>query len=303
MYETIADLVTTADQTQRPISELIIEQEIQLSHSSREIIWATMGKNLDVMIAAAEKGRTGQGVQSATGLTGGEAVLMAKYRAAGKTLSGDTMLRAVENAIATNEVNASMGIICATPTAGSAGTLPGVLSVLKLTRNQQIQFLFCASAFGMIVANQAMIAGATGGCQAEVGSASAMGAAAAVEVAGGTPQQSAEAFAMAMSNLLGLVCDPVAGLVEIPCIKRNVVGSVNALTCADMALAGLTNKIPADEVIAAMKRIGQDLPTSLRETGLGGLAATPTGIKMKMKIFGEDVSIHSEAGPDEGRES
>lgn len=303
MYETIADLVTTADQTQRPISELIIEQEIQLSHSSREIIWATMGKNLDVMIAAAEKGRTGQGVQSATGLTGGEAVLMAKYRAAGKTLSGDMMLRAVENAIATNEVNASMGIICATPTAGSAGTLPGVLSVLKLTRNQQIQFLFCASAFGMIVANQAMIAGATGGCQAEVGSASAMGAAAAVEVAGGTPQQSAEAFAMAMSNLLGLVCDPVAGLVEIPCIKRNVVGSVNALTCADMALAGLTNKIPADEVIAAMKRIGQDLPTSLRETGLGGLAATPTGIKMKMKIFGEDVSIHSEAGPDEGRES
>ena len=200
-----------------------------------------------------------------------------------------------------------MGIICATPTAGSAGTLPGVLSVLKerlnLTRNQQIQFLFCASAFGMIVANQAMIAGATGGCQAEVGSASAMGAAAAVEVAGGTPQQSAEAFAMAMSNLLGLVCDPVAGLVEIPCIKRNVVGSVNALTCADMALAGLTNKIPADEVIGAMKRIGQDLPTSLRETGLGGLAATPTGIKMKMKIFGEDVSIHSEAGPDEGRES
>ena len=303
MYETIADLVTTADQTQRPISELIIEQEIQLSHSSREIIWATMGKNLDVMIAAAEKGRTGQGVQSATGLTGGEAVLMAKYRAAGKTLSGDTMLRAVENAIATNEVNASMGIICATPTAGSAGTLPGVLSVLKLTRNQQMQLLFCASAFGMIVANQAMIAGATGGCQAEVGSASAMGAAAAVEVAGGTPQQSAEAFAMAMSNLLGLVCDPVAGLVEIPCIKRNVVGSVNALTCADMALAGLTNKIPADEVIAAMKRIGQDLPTSLRETGLGGLAATPTGIKMKMKIFGEDVSIHSEAGPDEGRES
>lgn len=307
MYETIADLVATAEQTQRPISELIIEQEIKLSHSSREIIWATMGKNLDVMIAAAKKGRTGAGVQSATGLTGGEAVLMAKYRAAGKTLSGDTMLRAVENAIATNEVNASMGIICATPTAGSAGTLPGVLSVLKerltLTRDQQIQFLFCAAAFGMIVANQAMIAGATGGCQAEVGSASAMGAAAAVEVAGGTPQQAAEAFAMAMSNLLGLVCDPVAGLVEIPCIKRNVVGSVNALTCADMALAGLTNKIPADEVIAAMKRIGQDLPTSLRETGLGGLAATPTGIKMKMKIFGQDVSIHSEPGPDESREN
>ena len=134
-----------------------------------------------------------------------------------------------------------------------------------------------------------MIAGAVGGCQAEVGSASAMAAAAAVEVCSGTPNQAAEAFAMALSNLLGLVCDPVAGLVEIPCVKRNVVGSVNALACADMALAGLTNKIPAHEVIGAMKRIGENMPVQLRETGLGGLATTKTGLKMKIRIFGEDM--------------
>ncbi|WP_261805966.1 L-serine ammonia-lyase, iron-sulfur-dependent, subunit alpha [Lapidilactobacillus luobeiensis] len=308
MYETIADLLAAAAAQQQPISELIIEQEIKLSHSSREIIWATMGKNLEVMHEAAIKGASGAGVTSATGISGGEAVLLKKYREKGQSLSGDTMLLAMQNAVATNEVNAAMGIICATPTAGSAGTLPGVLSVvterLHLQRDDQIRFLFCASAFGMIVANQAMIAGATGGCQAEVGSASAMGAAAAVEVAGGTPEQAAQAFAMAMSNLLGLVCDPVAGLVEVPCIKRNVVGAVNALTAADMALAGLTSQIPADEVILAMKRIGQNLPASLRETGLGGLAATPTGIALKMKIFGQDVSIHpDDENNDSARES
>lgn len=295
MYTTIHELVETAQERQLPISELIIEQEVAMSHTSREVIWATMGKNLDVMIAAEEKGVTGKGVQSATGITGGEAVLLKRYREKGKSLSGDVMLTAMQNAVATNEVNASMGIICATPTAGSAGTLPGVLSViterLALDRDAQIRFLFCASAFGMIVANKAMIAGATGGCQAEVGSAAAMGAAAAVEAAGGTPQQSSEAFAMAMSNLLGLVCDPVAGLVEIPCVKRNVIGAVDALTSADMALAGLISKIPADEVIGAMKRIGEDMPSTLRETGLGGLAATPTGVALKMQIFGKDKSL------------
>lgn len=295
MYTTIHELVETAQERQLPISELIIEQEVAMSHTSREVIWATMGKNLDVMIAAEEKGVTGEGVQSATGITGGEAVLLKRYREKGKSLSGDVMLTAMQNAVATNEVNASMGIICATPTAGSAGTLPGVLSViterLALDRDAQIRFLFCASAFGMIVANKAMIAGATGGCQAEVGSTAAMGAAAAVEAAGGTPQQSSEAFAMAMSNLLGLVCDPVAGLVEIPCVKRNVIGAVDALTSADMALAGLISKIPADEVIGAMKRIGEDMPSTLRETGLGGLAATPIGVALKMQIFGKDKSL------------
>ena len=165
---------------------------------------------------------------------------------------------------------------------------------LGLTEEQMVQMLFCASGFGMVIANNAMIAGAAGGCQAEVGSASGMAAAAAVEIAGGTPEQASEAMAMAISNLLGLVCDPVAGLVEIPCVKRNANGAVNALISADMALAGLTNKIPADDVIEAMRKVGKNLPASLRETGLGGLAATREGVRLKMMIFGQQLEIKPE---------
>ena len=202
-------------------------------------------------------------------------------------------MSAVQAAISTNEVNAAMGVVCATPTAGSAGTLPGILFMLEerlnLSEEQMIRFLFTAGGFGMIIANQACIAGASGGCQAEVGSASAMGAAAAVEAAGGNAEQSAQALAMAISNLLGLVCDPIAGLVELPCVKRNAIGAGNALISADMALAGCVSKIPADEVISAMDKVGRNLPESLRETGIGGLAGTPTGQKIKMQIFGQKV--------------
>ncbi|GEO69727.1 L-serine ammonia-lyase, iron-sulfur-dependent, subunit alpha [Levilactobacillus acidifarinae] len=293
MYMSVAELVDAAKKTKKPIYELVIEQEMDTSHNTREEIWDAMGRNLDIMAASVKKGAEGEGVFSKTGLTGGEAVKIKNYRSDKKTLSGDLMMQAVQNAVATNEVNSSMGVICATPTAGSSGTLPGMLFTLKdrldLTRDQMIQFLFTAGGFGMVLANNAGIAGATGGCQAEVGSASAMGAAAAVEIAGGTPEQSAEALAMAISNLLGLVCDPVAGLVELPCVKRNAIGVGNALIAADMALAGCTNKIPADEVVAAMDKVGKGLPSTLRETGLGGLAATPTGVRMKEKIFGKSV--------------
>lgn len=202
-------------------------------------------------------------------------------------------MAAVEGAIATNEVNAAMGVICATPTAGSSGTLPGILFALndrlKLTEDQMLRFLFTAGGMGMIIANKASIAGASGGCQAEVGSASAMGAAAAVEIAGGTPVQSANALAIAMSNLLGLVCDPLAGLVEVPCVNRNATGAGNALIAADLVLAGCTSLVPADEVIAAMDKIGRQMPVELRETGLGGLAGTPTGQQIKLRIFGKDL--------------
>ncbi len=279
----------------KPISEIMIEQEMAKNSATRDEVWSQMSNNLDVMAAAVKRGVEGDGVFSKTGLTGGEAVLLKKYREKGHTLSGDSMVEAVQNAIATNEVNAAMGVVCATPTAGSTGTLPGVLFViqdrLNLDRDQMIRFLFTAGAFGMVIANNASIAGATGGCQAEVGSASAMAAAAAVEVAGGTAEQSSEALAMALSNLLGLVCDPVAGLVELPCVKRNAIGAGNALIAADMALAGCTNKIPADEVVIAMDKIGRDLPRALRETGIGGLAGTPTGVKMKMTIFGQSVDV------------
>ena len=201
--------------------------------------------------AAIKQGENELGVRSKTGLTGGEAIKLKKYRAKGKTLSGDVMMAAVENAIATNEVNAAMGVICATPTAGSSGTLPGALFMLEqrlgLSEDQMIRFLFTAGGLGLIIANHAGIAGATGGCQEEVGSASAMAAAAAVEAAGGSPEQSSQALAIALSNLLGLVCDPIAGLVEIPCVKRNAIGAGNALIAADMALAGCTSMIPAEE--------------------------------------------------------
>ena len=295
MYQSIEALVADAQLKQLPISELMVQQEMATSHRSREEIWEQMRRNYSVMKDAVEKGLTGDGVFSPTGLTGGEAVKLQRYRQKGKTLSGNDLLLAVENAIATNEVNASLGIICATPTAGSSGTLPGVMfgikDKLELSEDQMVQMLFCASGFGMVVANQAMISGAAGGCQAEVGSASGMAAAAAVEIAGGSPNEASEAFAMAISNLLGLVCDPVAGLVEIPCVKRNAIGAANALLCADMGLAGLTNKIPADDVIDAMRRVGKSLPPSLRETGLGGLAATREGMKLKMQIFGTEIKI------------
>ena len=295
MYQSVEELVNDAREKQVPISELMVQQEMQTSHRSREDIWEQMRKNYRVMKEAVEKGLTGDGVFSPTGLTGGEAVKLMNYRKRGKSLSGDDLLIAVENAIATNEVNASLGIICATPTAGSSGTLPGVMFGIKdklgLDEDQMVQMLFCASGFGMVIANNAMISGAAGGCQAEVGSASGMAAAAAVEISGGSPEESSEALAMALSNLLGLVCDPVAGLVEIPCVKRNAIGAVNALISADMALAGLTNKIPADDVIEAMRRVGKNLPPSLRETGLGGLAATREGIRLKMKIFGTEMEI------------
>lgn len=200
---------------------------------------------------------------------------------------------AVSKAVATNEVNAAMGTICATPTAGAAGIVPGTLFAVKNklnpTREQMIRYLFTSGAFGFVVANNASISGAAGGCQAEVGSASGMAAAAIVEMAGGSPAQCAEAFAITLKNMLGLVCDPVAGLVEVPCVKRNAMGASNSLVAADMALAGVTSRIPCDEVIDAMYKIGQAMPTTLKETGQGGLAATPTGKWLEAKIFGGAV--------------
>ncbi|MDL2058059.1 L-serine ammonia-lyase, iron-sulfur-dependent, subunit alpha [Limosilactobacillus reuteri] len=293
MYQSVKDLVRTAEIQQKALSELVIEAECHESGSNRKEVWQQMRSNLLTMRAAIKQGENELGVRSKTGLTGGEAIKLKKYRAKGKTLSGDVMMAAVENAIATNEVNAAMGVICATPTAGSSGTLPGALFMLEqrlgLSEDQMIRFLFTAGGLGLIIANHAGIAGATGGCQEEVGSASAMAAAAAVEAAGGSPEQSSQALAIALSNLLGLVCDPIAGLVEIPCVKRNAIGAGNALIAADMALAGCTSMIPADECISALDKVGRSMPVDLRETGLGGLAGTPTGQAIKAKIFGKEI--------------
>ncbi len=290
LFGTVKELVALAESQGKPISEIMIEQEMKITKRSREDIIAQMDNNLVVMEKAIERGL--QGVQSTSGLTGGDAVLIQNYIATGKGLSGDLLLDAVSKAVATNEVNAAMGTICATPTAGAAGIVPGTLFAVKNklnpTREQMINYLFTSGAFGFIVANNASISGAAGGCQAETGSAGSMAAAAIVEMAGGTPQQSAEAFSIVMKNMLGLVCDPVAGLVEVPCVKRNAMGAAKALVGADMALAGVVSRIPTDEVIEAMHKIGQSMPSALRETAKGGLAATPTGKALEAKIFGKE---------------
>lgn len=286
MFKTIEALVKAGEE-QASLSEVIIKEEMIDSGMSYEWIWEQMGKQLDVMMAGIERGR--KGVQSKTGLTGGDAQKLDLYIQKGEMISDPTILTAVQNAMGTNEVNAAMGLICATPTAGSAGVVPGVLSALidkyELSREAQIRYLFVASGFGLVVANNASISGAMGGCQAEIGSASAMAAAATVDALGGSPQMAAHAFAMVIKNILGLVCDPVAGLVEVPCVKRNALGSSLAIISADMALAGIESRIPADDAIKAMDEIGREMPSKYKETAEGGLAATPTARRLEKEIF------------------
>lgn len=290
MFDSIRETIDYAVENNISFADIMVKEEMELSGKSRDEVRAQMKQNLDVMRDAVIKGTTGDGVESVTGYTGHDAAKLRDYNETHHALSGYEMIDAVKGAIATNEVNAAMGIICATPTAGSSGTIPGALFKLEktydLTEEQMIDFLFTSALFGRVVANNASVAGATGGCQAEVGSASAMAAAAAVAIFGGSPEASGHAMALAISNLLGLVCDPVAGLVEIPCVMRNAIGSGNALISADLALAGIESRIPVDEVIEAMDKVGRNLPASLRETGLGGLAGTPTGEAIKRKIFG-----------------
>ena len=289
MFKSVKELVEKYETKNKKIHEVMLEQEMSITGLTADEVYANMDKNLQTMENALDEGL--EGVTSTTGLTGGDAVLIKNYIASGQSLAGNTLLDAVSKAVATNEVNAAMGKICATPTAGSAGVVPGVLFGLKPrlnpSRKDMLNFLLTSGAFGFVVANNASISGAAGGCQAEVGSAAAMAAGATVELAGGTPQQSAEAFAICLKNMLGLVCDPVAGLVEVPCVKRNAAGASNAIVSADMALAGVTSRIPTDEVIEAMYKIGQTMPSALRETGRGGLAGTPTGQRLKQEIFGD----------------
>lgn len=287
MFRNVAELVELATRQNKKIHELMIEQEAETMGTAREQILKKMEENLVVMEQAIERGI--QGVHSLSGLSGGDAVRLQAYRQSGRSLTGPLFIDALTNAVATNEVNAAMGIICATPTAGSAGVVPAVLFALKdrlgMSREDQVNFLFTAGAFGSIIANNAVISGAAGGCQAEIGSASAMAAAAAVEAAGGSPWQAAQAMAIALKNMLGLSCDPVAGLVEVPCIKRNAAGAANALCAAEMALAGIESRIPCDQVIDAMLKIGQSMPVALRETAQGGLAGTPEGRAIRKRIF------------------
>ncbi|MBC1515512.1 L-serine ammonia-lyase, iron-sulfur-dependent, subunit alpha [Listeria immobilis] len=287
MFESIEELVQIAQDKQCTISEIMINQEIEISGRTRDEIMNQMMVNLETMEDACAKGI--QGIRSYSGLTGYDAKKLQAYIDKKNVLTDDIFVKALCYAVATNEVNAAMGIICATPTAGSAGVVPGVLLAysekFNSTREDMLDFLFTASAFGFVTANNAMISGAEGGCQAEIGSASGMAAAALVEMAGGTPEQASQAFAIALNNMIGLACDPVAGLVEIPCIKRNAGGTSNAIGAAEMALAGVVSEIPADEVVETMYRVGRSMPAAIRETGIGGLAGTKTGKRIAKELF------------------
>ena len=290
MFYSIKELVNQANSRfNGNIAELMISTEIELTGRSRQEILCIMSKNLEVMKTSVINGLTES--KSLSGLTGGDAVKLDKYMQTGQSLSDTSILSAVRNAMAVNELNAKMGLICATPTAGSAGCLPAVLSTaidkLHLSEKEQRDFLFTAGAFGLVIGNNASISGAEGGCQAEVGSASAMSAAALVKAAGGSAKQASQAVAFVIKNMLGLICDPVAGLVEVPCVKRNALGASFALVAADMALAGIQSQIPVDEVIGAMYQVGSSLPTAFRETAEGGLATTPTARRLSREIFNQ----------------
>ena len=256
----------------------------------REDIIEKMRRNLYTMQKSSKHAMEVE-VISVSGLIGGDAVKLSKYADSGNSLCGNFLVKAMARALSSSEVNAAMGRIVAAPTAGSCGILPAVIISAgeKLGKKEEdlIYALITASAIGILIAKNATLSGAEGGCQAECGSAAAMGAAAVVEMMGGTPRMALDAGAIVIKNVLGLVCDPIAGLVESPCAKRNISGTVNSLTTADLIMSGVKSLIPFDDAILAMHRIGKQMPCELRETAMGGLATTPTGIMLKERVLGK----------------
>ena len=306
MYTSIAKLTDAAVSRALTMGAAVREQEALDLDQSQDVVICRMRERLAVMRDSVGRGLAG--VRSRSGLTGGDARRMAEARTriasghatatgAPMLIGGEPLTSAITYALAVAEVNAGMGRIVAAPTAGSCGVLPGVLFSVGEIRGagdaELVDALFAAGGVGAVIARSSTLAGAAGGCQAECGAAAAMAAAAAVQIAAGTPEQCADAVALAFKGLLGLVCDPVAGLVEVPCIKRNATSVAVALAAADMALAGIRSVIPADEVIWAMGAIGRELPASLRETALGGLAATPTGkrIASEINVVRDDAAV------------
>lgn len=288
-YSSVASVAEAATRSGLPISTLVLEQQARQMELPPNAIYEHMRDNYKVMAECIDPGCS-KDLRSTSGLTGGSAYKMRQISESGKSLTGSLLSGALYRALAVSELNASMGRIVAAPTAGSCGILPAALLTMQeekgLSERDCVMSLFTASAVGMVIANNASLAGAQGGCQAECGSAAAMAAAAIVELAGGTPLMVEHAIAIAIKNILGLVCDPVAGLVEIPCIKRNASGVAGAFVAAELALAGITSAIPADEVIQTMKKVGDSMPSALKETAEGGLADTPTGRRLHEQVFG-----------------
>lgn len=283
------ELLSLCKEKQMPIWEVILKREMELNDCSEKEVFSKMEDFLNTMKEAVKIGIETD-VKSVSGLIGGDAKKVFNYGNTRKSLSGMRTLKSVAYSMAVLEVNASMGQIIAAPTAGSCGILPGVLLAASedvgYDDNQLIKGLLTASAIGYLFARNATVSGAEGGCQAETGTAAAMAAAAMVELEDGTPEMALHAASITIKNILGLVCDPIAGLVECPCEKRNAIGATNALISADLSLAGVESIIPFDEVVGAMFKVGKLMSPTLKETAMGGLATTPTGQKICKKIFG-----------------
>ena len=276
-FKNAKELLALCQEKNLPISEVMRQREILLGETSAKIVDQRMDRVLEIMKDAAFSPIKNP-VKSMGGLIGGESRKLYEFQFQGKSLCGNVLSRSITYAMATLETNASMGLIVASPTAGSAGIVPGLAlqEVYEFSDEKIRQALFNAGAIGYLAMRNATVAGAVGGCQAEVGIASAMAASAAVELLGGTPLQCTYAASTVLMNMLGLVCDPVGGLVEYPCQNRNAAGVSNALIAAEMSLAGITQFIPLDEMIDTMYTVGKKLPAELRETALGGCAATPS---------------------------
>ena len=284
-----AELLEKCNELNMTMSQICIEREAELLGITKEEVREKMAVSLQIMKAATEKA-VEEDIKSMGGLIGGEAKKLTKYRGSSRSVCGELMNKAMVAAMGTMEVNASMGLIVAAPTAGSCGILPGaVVTIGKeygFSDDEMIDALFAASAIGIVITRNATVSGAEGGCQAETGAAAAMAAAGVVEMMGGSVEQSIHAASHCLQNVMGLVCDPIAGLVEAPCQGRNAIGVANALISAELCLAGILNIVPFDETVEAMYKVGKTLPMELRDTALGGVAATCTGCSLTTKIFG-----------------
>lgn len=285
-FKSLDEIIEAAKTSDKPFWEVILEDEIRESQLSKDEALNKM-RNLYLAMKDADK-HYDKGLKSTSRLVGGDGEKIAVAIKNKTMICGDFIGTVMEKAIKMGESNACMKRIVAAPTAGSCGVIPAVLLTYEerneIAEMKIIEALFVAAGIGEVIAHRAFIAGASGGCQAEIGAASAMAAGAMAYLKDGDGECIIHAAALALKNLLGLACDPVAGLVEVPCVKRNVIGSVNALTSADMALAGIRSQIPPDEVIDAMRSIGNAMPNSLKETGEGGLAITPTGLLVAKRL-------------------
>ena len=281
--DSIAEILASCSERNLAFWQVVLEADVEERQVSAEASFEKMRSAWRAMLESVDNYRSDS--RSVSGLVGGDAQKMWDYGAEQESLCGEYMQQVIATALCVGESNACMRRIVAAPTAGACGVLPAVLVPLfrrgAVDEDAIVRALYVASGIGAVIGYRACIAGASGGCQAEIGTASAMAAGALVDLRGGTADQIGQAVAMALKNLLGLVCDPVAGLVEVPCVKRNVIGAVNAVSSADMALAGILSRVPVDQVIDCMGEVGRRLPVEFRETALGGLAATPFGKSVK----------------------